>query len=664
MSSTTRKWGSAVLLLWFWIAVGACPVHSLEPSHGAELILAPSDREIPISPVAEVMCDPKGDISLQAAESAVYLPLRSEFPSTDQCRGYWLRVNLTATGLPPGGWVLQLSRGWAHADLYYDQGHATSELRTGTSLPPPERAVASNYLLLPLPLEANRPTVFYLHLTGDTSRYGEARSVAGVIQRQDANEAVRRDVLFRQGVYGGIILGLALYNLILFGAIGERAYLYYSLYVLTFGSVWVARTGFFFQYLWPRHPSIESESTFYFVVLAIIFGTLFVRQFLATREQSKWVDRSLLAIIWFTIALCVLRISGDHVTSRLLLALDGLATTIFFAAVGVLFLLRGYRPARFFLVAWTLQLIGNMLYIFAFIRFIPFNFVTYNAAQAGSGLESILLAFALADRVNLLKREKEEKQLQYTRELQEQVSQRTQELTTAVENLKTASITDPLTGLSNRRHVDSVIQPWIAELQRTRIRNVPSVPTRSLAVCLADLDHFKLINDELGHAVGDRVLQAAADTLRQNVRATAILARWGGEEFLVLDHVTGPQEDVLMAERLRLSILNECQTIFLEIGRSVSLSLGVVRYPFSVGYPDLLDWDHCLVLADHALYRAKKTGRNRWQCYRPNESALRNAIQAQGIDAVRLLVRTQTEQAFEMGLIGLIEQVTSDVKAL
>ena len=210
--------------------------------------------------------------------------------------------------------------------------------------------------------------------------------------------------------------------------------------------------------------------------------------------------------------------------------------------------------------------------------------------------------------------------------------------------------------------MDSAIQPWIAELQRDRIRNSSSVPKRYIALCLADLDHFKLINDGLGHAVGDKVLQAAAETLRQNVRATAILTRWGGEEFLILDHVSQPQEDLLMAERLRQAIVDEPQLIFPETGQPLSISLGVLRYPFSAGYPELLSWDHCLALADHALYRAKRAGRNRWQCYRPNESALREAIKSRGIEEVRRLLRTRADQAFQMGWIEIVEQVPSDVQ--
>ena len=662
MAFVARKWGSAVLLLWLWFAAGASSAYGLEPSHGPTLTLNPSDREVFIPTAAEIMCDQSGGTSLEAAQTGKYLPLGNELPTSEQCHGYWARASLRAASLPSGGWVVKLSQEWLHADLYFEHDGVVSVLRTGTALPPQLRAIASSNAVLPLPLETNRDTTLYLHIVGDTSGYGESRSIGAVIQRFDTWVLQQRSKLFGQGVYAGIILALVLYNLVLYFSIRELAYLYYSLYVFLFGSLWIARSGFFYQYLWPHHPFWDAEYQPYLAAAAIIFSILFVREFLATRQLSRWVDSLLLGALGVTLGCCLVRISTGRMLLPRSLALIGLALAGFYAGIGLVALARGFRPARFFLVAWTAVLLGSVIYIFMFLRWLPVNFVTYNAAQIGSAMECILLAFALADRVNLLKQEKDEKQSQYTHQLREQVAQRTEELTTAVEKLKTASITDPLTGLSNRRHVDAAIQPWIAELQRSRIRNSPGVPKRYLALCLADLDHFKLINDDLGHAVGDKVLQAAAETLRQNVRATAILARWGGEEFLVLDHVTGSEEDLLMAERLRLAILDECQPIFLEIRRSVTLSLGLVRYPFSEAYPELLSWDQCMALADHALYRAKNMGRNRWQCYRPSEPALRDAIQERGIEEVRSMLRINTEHAFALGLIEVVEQVTSDVQ--
>ena len=196
--------------------------------------------------------------------------------------------------------------GWAHADLYYEQDGGISVLRTGTRLPPQNELVASSFLLLPLPLETNRATTFYLApCRRHQSIWRGTHRRLVTIQRLDANQVTRRNVLFAQGVYAGIILALVLYNLILYFAIAERAYLYYSLYVLTFGSVWIARTGFFFQYLWPHYPVVESEAPFYLVVLAIVFSSLFVREFLATREQSRWVDRILLTRSCSLPQLCV-----------------------------------------------------------------------------------------------------------------------------------------------------------------------------------------------------------------------------------------------------------------------------------------------------------------------------------------------------------------------
>jgi len=660
--SAVRKSEAPLLLLYLCLSMTASLACGLESLQLPTLSLTPTVGRLSIATAAEFMCDPQGDIPLEAAQRGTYARLERETPTSHKCRGYWVRFRVRTGQLPPGGWVLQLSRGWWHTDLYLiDNGSVATE-RSGTDVAPQLRALPSGEIALPLPLDVGSDRVVYLHLLGDTSRFGESSSIGAIIQPFEKWTLRQRSLLFAQGVYAGIIVGLALYNLILYLTIRERVYLYYVLYVCFFGSFWIARTGFFYQYVWPHHPLWERQNQPFLAVLAIIFSILFVRRFLATHEHSRKVDLFLLGIAALTLALYLASLATDRIPLPLPLALIGLAVTVLYAVIGLVALLRRYRPARFFLVAWTALLAGNVLYILMFLHILPMTFVTYNAAQAGSAMECILLAFALADRVNLLKRDKDEKQLQYTRELQDQVQQRTTELSNAVEKLQTASITDPLTGLSNRRHVEAAIQPWIAELQRQRLRNANGIPLRQLAICLADLDHFKLINDDLGHAVGDKVLQAAADVLRQNVRATAILSRWGGEEFLILDHVIGPHEDLLMAERLRQSIIEDTPPVILEVDRPLSLSLGVVRYPFTESFPELLDWDHCLALADHALYRAKRAGRNRWQCYRPNENALCRAVQSSGPEEVRRLLRVNSDEALTLGLIYIVEQIPFDVE--
>ncbi len=653
---------AVLLLLCLSLTLVLPLVLAQESSRGPGILLRPSDERVPLASGAEVLCDRDGNMTFEAAQSAAYAPLKEQMLTSPACRGYWLRFVIRAESLPATGWVLHLSNPWRYADLYSTSDSALATEHSGNSRSPQDRDLASGDSAFSLPLQPGIPQHFYLHLAGETSHYGESRHLGATITRLDVWVLRQRSLLFGEGIYAGIIAGLALYNLILFLTIRERVYLYYVFYVVSFGTLWIARTGFFFQYLWPQHPLWEAQYQPFAAASAIIFSAMFVRLFLATRERSPRIDLALRGAIAVTVLFCLPRIVGIRVPLAFPLALIGLFVSVLYAVLGLLALARGYRPARFFLLAWTALLVGNVIFIFMYLRIFPQTFLTYNAAQAGSALECILLAFALADRVNLRKRTREAQQLEYTYRLQEQVKQRTGELSDAVEKLKTASATDPLTGLSNRRHVDAAIRPWIADLQRARIRNTPGETRRYLAICLGDLDHFKLINDDLGHAVGDRVLQMAAKTLRENVRATAVLARWGGEEFLVLDHVTAAFEDALMAERLRLSLIDDNSPIFVETGRTLSLSLGVVRYPFSDNFPELLDWDQCLALADHALYRAKKAGRNRWECYRCNESALAKAIEARSADEVRKLLRLHGDEAFSLGMIEVIDRVPSNVE--
>lgn len=166
--------------------------------------------------------------------------------------------------------------------------------------------------------------------------------------------------------------------------------------------------------------------------------------------------------------------------------------------------------------------------------------------------------------------------------------------------LKQDGLTDPLTGIANRRFFERRLQEETERSARTR---------RPLACLLADIDHFKSINDRFGHQAGDFVLQNVADALAALLRASDVLARYGGEEFVLLLPDTDEDHAAAIAERLRERVAG-LEFSFEGRRAAVTLSLGVA----CLAGPPRDDTESSLWLvqrADAALYRAKAAGRNR-----------------------------------------------------
>ena len=334
-----------------------------------------------------------------------------------------------------------------------------------------------------------------------------------------------------------------------------------------------------------------------------------------------------------------------------LLAVDALLTSLFYGVIGILLLVRGYRPARLFLTAWWVLIATNIIYILAYLQVLPKNAFTYNSAQIGSGIECILLAFALADRVNALKAERQREQEEYTSRLEIEVQRRTVELHELNQQLTNASITDPLTGLKNRRFIDATIEVLTSEVRRAIYKGKYR---EDVLICIADLDRFKKINDTYGHEVGDRMLKSAATVLARSIRGTTQLARWGGEEFLLLDRVVPTDDDLQFAERLRRVIAEDESLRTPDGDGHLTISLGVARFPLSRQYPDLLTWQDVLSLSDQALYRAKHSGRNRWTCIRTNEGRLQTYVEKFGIEAATNLCRNRLPEALQSGILEFV----------
>ncbi len=167
--------------------------------------------------------------------------------------------------------------------------------------------------------------------------------------------------------------------------------------------------------------------------------------------------------------------------------------------------------------------------------------------------------------------------------------------TTAERRMESMAHTDPLTGLLNRRSMEQRLREAAQEFQRTG---------RAFSVVMADVDRFKRINDAHGHAAGDRVLHAVAGLFGERLRGHDAVARWGGEEFLLLLPETDLVTACEVADRLRIAVEARLPEIA-GLGESVTLTFGVAVFdrPMRI--------DACLKKADEALYAGKAEGRNR-----------------------------------------------------
>ena len=174
----------------------------------------------------------------------------------------------------------------------------------------------------------------------------------------------------------------------------------------------------------------------------------------------------------------------------------------------------------------------------------------------------------------------------------------TEELREANARLATLSATDGLTGLANRRALDEALAREVARHRRYR---------EPVAVVLLDLDHFKQVNDTYGHAAGDRILTGTAKVVLDDVRASDIVARYGGEEIAIVLPHTETRGAALLAERIRASLASH---VHLVNGEKVikTASLGVAALEADAR---ALDAGELLERADLALYEAKRGGRNR-----------------------------------------------------
>lgn len=405
-----------------------------------------------------------------------------------------------------------------------------------------------------------------------------------------------------QGMFMGAMLLLAVFNLTLFVRLRILQPFFNAVYVLCAGLFITSMSGLSFQYLWPESPWLANVAIPVTEVLAILSLLLFTRHFLDVRTQT-WPRQAQAIRILFVIGAVLLPLSFWLPYSLItrINTVYALSCMLVMFGISIRHALLREHSAVLYMVSWVVFFSGFLLYALAAFGMVSGFIAQERWMQIGLGSQIFLLTYAEVMQLRGILDRALRLESSVNTSLQQQVQTRTADLQATMgalqkanDQLRELSLRDPLTGLLNRRGLDESLGKML--------RNQDQL----LALVIFDLDHFKLVNDHYGHDVGDEVLKWVAEVLSNLMRRRAdVLARFGGEEFVVLLPDTSQEDVVGLVDRLLEHVRSHKVELAGNLRLSVTLSAGVaVRRP----------GDDALSLfrrADDCLYRSKDLGRDR-----------------------------------------------------
>lgn len=577
-----------------------------------------------------VLEDPQQTMTIsevaQASAAARFRPALQGHAKVDLNLGYsrsawWFALPFSIAANAPARWLLEI--GYPSLDrveVYVPQaGGGYSRQVAGDLQPFAERPYPHRNLVFPLALTPGTSQTVYLRVTSA----GNLTLPATLWQPEALTRSDQRSYTLLS-LYYGMLLALGLYNLLLYLAVRDTTFLVYVAFTLCMAIGQASVNGFGNQFIWPDWPAFGNIALPSGMAATGFFGAIFTRLFLGLRRRATRLDQCILGCAALFAIATFSPLLLPYQPVAIMVSLFGLLFTGVAVYAGVYCLRRGYPGARYFLLAWTLLLLGVAVLAMRNMGWVPTTTLTLHSMQIGSALELLLLSFALADRINVMRREKDratkaaleaKHEMVETLRLSEQalegrVADRTRTLEEVNSRLRDKERElehlarhDALTGLANRLFLNDRIERAVARARRTG---------GSVALLMIDLDGFKQVNDAHGHAVGDELLVVIAKRLRECVRESDTVARLGGDEFVVLlEDTRYPEGTSQIVDKLitavRAPAMLDAGTI------EVSASIGIACTPQHTS-----DADDLLEHADAAMYTAKAAGRNRWSMAKEN----------------------------------------------